>query len=210
SEGCIVLMNAELERMFGYPDHELLGKNVEVLLPEKLRTAHSHFRQNFFRTPETRRMSERRELLGLRRNGTEFCMDIGLCPVQTEKSVVVLANIVDAGVRLDRHAEQALELKRANEALEHRTRSLSAQAEELRRANEALERSNIELQQFVYIASDDLKSPLRNIAGFVQLLKLEYENKLDAQGRDWIDRSVLSIQHMEALIRDLLAYSRVN
>jgi len=66
------------------------------------------------------------------------------------------------------------------------------------------------LQQFAYIASHDLQSPLRSISGFVQLLKMKYESKLDEQASDWIRRAVQAIGQMQALIQDLLAYSRVD
>jgi light-regulated signal transduction histidine kinase (bacteriophytochrome) len=106
------------------------------------------------------------------------------------------------------------ELRRATEELElrvrERTAQLANQAEELRQANEALERSNLELKQFAYIASHDLQSPLRNISGFVQLLRSEYEGRLGERADDWIRRTVQSIQLMQSLIQDLLAYSRVD
>ena len=87
--------------------------------------------------------------------------------------------------------------------VEERTRELAA-------SNQILERSNIELQQFAYIASHDLLSPLRSIAGFVQLLKIKYQGTPDEQANDWIHRTVQAIGQMQALIRDLLAYSRVD
>ena len=87
---------------------------------------------------------------------------------------------------------------------------VNERTEELAGANQVLERSNIELQQFAYIASHDLQSPLRSISGFVQLLKLEYEDKLDEQAGDWIRRTVQAIAQMQTMIRDVLAYSRVD
>ncbi len=95
-------------------------------------------------------------------------------------------------------------------AEEFATATLSVQAAELRRANEALERSNVELQQFAYIASHDLQTPLRTISGFVQLLQLNYSDKLDDQGQDWIRRTIQACEQMHTLIRDVLAYSRVD
>ena len=93
---------------------------------------------------------------------------------------------------------------------EFHTTRLMSQAEALRRANEALERSNVELQQFAYIASHDLQTPLRNISGFIQLIKLNYVDKLDDQAKDWIRRTIQSCEQMHTLIRDVLAYSRVD
>jgi PAS domain S-box-containing protein len=84
------------------------------------------------------------------------------------------------------------------------------QAEALLHANEALERSNVELQQFAYIASHDLQTPLRNISGFLQLLKSHYGGKLDEKADHWIRRSIQSSQQLHALIKDILAYSRVD
>jgi PAS domain S-box-containing protein len=81
---------------------------------------------------------------------------------------------------------------------------------ELTRSSEALERSNVELAQFAYIASHDLQTPLRNISGFVQLLQLNYADKLDEKANDWIRRTVQSSEQMHTLIRDVLAYSRVD
>jgi PAS domain S-box-containing protein len=93
---------------------------------------------------------------------------------------------------------------------EFHTTRLMNQAEALRRANEALERSNVELQQFAYVASHDLQTPLRNISGFIQLIKLNYVDKLDDQAKDWIRRTIQSCEQMHTLIRDVLAYSRVD
>jgi PAS domain S-box-containing protein len=102
---------------------------------------------------------------------------------------------------------QTVELQKARDELEVR---VNERTEELAGTNQVLERSNIELQQFAYIASHDLQSPLRSISGFVQLLKSEYEGKLDQQADDWIRRTVQAIGQMQTMIRDVLAYSRVD
>ncbi len=81
---------------------------------------------------------------------------------------------------------------------------------ELTRSKDALERSNVELGQFAYVASHDLQTPLRNINGFVQLLKANYQGKLDAKADGWMKRIVESSVQMHSLIQDVLTYSRVD
>jgi PAS domain S-box-containing protein len=80
--------------------------------------------------------------------------------------------------------------------------------DELRETATALERSNQDLRQFAYIASHDLNEPLRTISGFAQLLEKRYEDKVDDRGRDYIRRMVGGVERMQALIADLLKYSR--
>ncbi|MEM7010194.1 MAG: ATP-binding protein [Verrucomicrobiota bacterium] len=81
---------------------------------------------------------------------------------------------------------------------------------DLEGANQALERSNLELQQFAYIASHDLQTPLRSISGFIQLLQKRYDGQLDEQANDWINRAVNATASLQNLINDLLVYSRVD
>lgn len=78
------------------------------------------------------------------------------------------------------------------------------------RDQQALERSNLDLQQFAYIASHDLKTPLRSIGGFVQILEREYGDKLDERGRNLIGRTAAAARRLEALTEDLLSYARMN
>jgi signal transduction histidine kinase len=97
-------------------------------------------------------------------------------------------------------------LRKINDELEARVEARTA---ELLRAKSALEESNIDLQQFAYIASHDLQAPLRAIGGFAQLLQDDYRGKLGEKADDYLDRIVSNTSRMQQLINDLLAYSRV-
>ena len=99
SEGRIILVNHEIERLFGFPREELLGKPVDVLVPERFRGAHPQYRGGFMHEPRTRSMGAGRDLFGLRKDGTEFPVEIGLTPVVTEEGVVVISSIVDISAR---------------------------------------------------------------------------------------------------------------
>jgi PAS domain S-box-containing protein len=99
-EGRIVLVNAHAEELFGYARDELIGKDVELLVPERFGALHSTDRANFFSAPEARAMGAGRELFARRKDGSEFPVEIGLNPIQTPHGLVVLANVVDISARL--------------------------------------------------------------------------------------------------------------
>ena len=97
--GTIVLVNSELERLFGYAHDGLLRHKIEVLIPERFRTGHPALRTQYFADPQSRRMGQGRDLFGLRQDGSEFPIEIGLNPVQTDEGSFVLAAIVDISER---------------------------------------------------------------------------------------------------------------
>lgn len=209
-QGNIVLVNAETERMFGYDRSALLGKPVEILIPQRYSTQHPAMRSGFFSKPSARLMGVGRDLYARRADGSEFPVEIGLNPVQAPDGAFVLAAIADITLRKEAEAT----LRRANEELERRVSEriaeLAGRADELARARDALERSNLDLQQFAYVASHDLQTPLRNISGFTQLLQRSYAGRFDATADDWLQRIVNGTQRMHSLVRDLLAFSRVD
>jgi len=99
SSGNIEMVNAQTERMFGYERAELIGQPVEVLVPERLRAHHPAMRDSFVVNPHARPMGAGRELFGIRKDGSEFPVEIGLNPIETEEGLKILSAIVDISDR---------------------------------------------------------------------------------------------------------------
>jgi len=111
--GLILQVNSQTERLFGYPAGELIGQNVEVLVPVEQRQEHHHHRERFRQQPQNRRMGAGLELRGRRKDGSEFPVEISLSPVNTDDGIVVLSAIRDISDR--KRIEE--ELRKAQDAL---------------------------------------------------------------------------------------------
>lgn len=183
--GRVVLVNSQVERMFGYSREELLGQSIDLLVPSSLRDKHPCHRAEFFAAPKARAMGVGRDLYGQRKDGSQLPVEIGLNPLMTDGERFVLASIVDITER--KHSEALLQEK----LLE-------------------LQRSNEDLQQFAYVCSHDLQEPLRVISNYTQLLARRYSDQLDQDAKDFMDFTVDATRRMQELINDLLLYSRVD
>ena len=105
SAGRIAMLNSQVERMFGYARSELLGQPVDILVPPRFRAVHSTMLATFLADPAPRQMGAGRDLFGLRKDGSEFPVEIGINPIETEDGTMVLSSIVDISERIKAAAE---------------------------------------------------------------------------------------------------------
>jgi PAS domain S-box-containing protein len=93
--GRIVMVNTQAERVFGYSRGELIGQPVEILVPERFRSRHPEMRETFFADPRPRLIGAERDLYGLKKDGSEFPVEIGLNSIEIDDETMVLSAIVD-------------------------------------------------------------------------------------------------------------------
>ncbi|MFT6557177.1 PAS domain S-box protein [Sneathiella sp.] len=184
SMGVIQLVNSATTTLFRYTRGELIGKSVNIFIPDDVKQRHPSLFSSYFSDPQTRAMGKGRDLEGQRKDGSRVPVEIGLSPVRTEKATYVLAAIVDLTER-----------KIAQKTLHERA--------------EALARSNKELDAFAYAASHDLKAPLRGVSQLAQFIKEDAGDQLPPDSRKDLDMLQTRVIRMSQLLDGLLQFSRV-
>lgn len=174
--GIIIFANEVLLRMFDYSEAELLGQRLEILIPERHRTAHVPLREAYAQSPTRRTMGTGRDLTGRRKNGVEFPVEIGLSSQTSPEGTTMIATVTDITER--------------------------------KRSEMQLREANAQLEEFAYVASHDLKSPIRGIGNLVDFIREDLGNAGTSEVHHHLDRMHDRVKRMEQLIDDLLIYAR--
>lgn len=180
-DGIIVMANSQTETLFGYEYEELIGRPVELLVPDRVKDAHSGHRASYFAEPRTRPMGVGLDLAGRRADGTEFPAEISFSSIEIEEGVIALAAIRDT---TDRKKTE----------------------EELLRARKEADRANKAKSDFLSRMSHELRTPLNSILGFAQLLAME---ELTDDQQVSVQRILIGGEHLLALINEILDIARI-
>ena len=137
-DGCIVFVNKQTCKHFGYLRKELIGKNFEKLIPERFRRGHFQHVREYFLKPTVRPMGRDLELFALRKDGSEFPVDISLSPIKAREGMMAVAAIRDITFRKQAEEELAKHRDLLEELVAERTKELQNEISEHKRTNEEL------------------------------------------------------------------------
>ncbi len=196
SSGSIRSWNAGAEKIKGYLASEVIGKSISIFYSMDDVKTGKPIRDLWI--AETQGKFEE-EATCLRKDGTGFRASVAITSIYDKKGP--LKGFVTVVRQISSEHEGSQHLVEARKMLE---------AQVMERTQDLL-RSNIELEQFAYVASHDLQTPLRHISSYVQLLtnKIRKTTVLDAKSEQWIQYILSGTKHMKSLISDLLSYSRI-
>jgi PAS domain S-box-containing protein len=228
--GVIINFNKYAEVQFGYSQEELIGRAVELLIPHSLHGIHVGHRKSFYKHPEPRRMGEGRDLYALKKNGSQFPVEVSLSHYAIDEETFVIAFVIDITVRKRSEAvvlQQNADLERITRDMRELNAELEQKVDDrtkmLRETLVELERSRKEVSEalqsekelgelksrFVTTASHEFRTPLSTILSSAYLLGKykpeEYEEKKDKH----IQRIKNAVEGMKGILEDFLSLGKL-
>lgn len=226
----IVSTNASAERMFGYQKNELMGRHLNVLIPQNYHAGHAAHVEGFMEHKESRQMGRGRDLFGAHKSGHSFPVEAGLNPLQINGESFVMALVIDISIR----KQQEVELMELNNQLEvkvsERTQALSATVEELRKVNQERDaeiKKRIEAQnktksalkkekelnelktKFLSLVSHEFKTPLSGILTSAMLLG-KYKLAEQQEKRDKHIKTISEkVHYLNNILNDFLSIEKL-
>ena len=208
--GRIVLVNKLTEVTFGYSREEILNQPIEMLIPQQYQTRHPQYRENYFNDPLRREMGKGRDLFGLRKDGSEVPIEIGLNPMQTKEGVFILASVVDITERKKvekeiKHYQQVLE--KYSYGLEDDVKEKTAQ---LSNAQSKLLRSEkmAALGKLSSLVGHELRGPLGVIKNSSTFIGMRLSRVSDEKVQKHLRIIDEEITHSDAIISTILGFAR--
>lgn len=226
----IVSTNASAERMFGYQKNELVGRHLNILIPQNYHAGHAAHVEGFMEHKESRQMGRGRDLFGAHKSGHSFPVEAGLNPLQINGESFVMALVIDISIR----KQQEVELMELNNQLEvkvsERTQALSATVEELRKVNQERDaeiKKRIEAQnktksalkkekelnelktKFLSLVSHEFKTPLSGILTSAMLLG-KYKLAEQQEKRDKHIKTISEkVHYLNNILNDFLSIEKL-
>jgi len=181
SKSEIVMMNSQTEALFQYTPEELIGQKIEVLVPSQFRDAHIHHRKSFLNAPVSRPMSTGGTLMGMRKNGEEFPLEVGLGVIHDQDEHLILAACFDASSRKEAEAM-------------------------LVKAKHQSEAASLTKSEFLANMSHEIRTPMNAILGLTQLT---LDSELNPKQRDHLQKVFRSSKALLGILDDILDYSKI-
>lgn len=221
--GEIIMANPAIESLFGYENGEMLGKKIEMLIPSRFSHKHEEHRQHFHQNPQPRSMGIGLDLYGLRKDGTEFPVEVSLSPFKSAEGEFVVAFVVDNTYRKKYEQsilQQKQELANVTEALRELNESLetkvTSRTQELEQAKTDLsvalekERELGELKsRFVSMASHEFRTPLTSVLSSAGLVG-QYADRQDyVNVKKHADRIKNAVNSLNTILTEFLSLGRL-
>lgn len=200
--GSITMVNDFAMIQFGYQPGELIGQKIEVLIPKRYRDHHVSLRSNYYQNAHSRPMGNGMDLFAVKKDGTEFPVEVSLSPYKDGNKTLALAFISDISIR--KQSEEALLKLNAEleQKVEERTRSLSEALEKEKELNELKSR-------FVSMASHEFRTPLSTILSSAYLVTKYAQTEEQPKRDKHIQRIISSVNTLNDILNDFLSVGRI-